>query len=126
MADTCLVYISEMVLKALPMAHSGCLADCPWHHAYTYRLVSERQTFINERDEEGIYPITPQCATCRLYGFVRTTDHAQRGGYRVVSHDLYELHPTGIHGITTRRLAEIPATLRMWRLVGLPLDAVLW
>ena len=44
----------------------------------------------------------------------------------MVPHALYKLHPTGIHRPTPCRLAEIPAVVRMWRIVRTALDFVLW
>ena len=44
----------------------------------------------------------------------------------MVSHALHELHPLGVHGIASRRMAEISAVVRMWSLVGAALDPVLW
>ena len=79
-----------------------------------------------ERDEERIYPTSLECTPCRLHGLVRPTHHTQRGGHRVVSHALHELHPIGLHGVASCRTQEVPATLWMRGLAGTPLDPVLW
>ena len=80
----------------------------------------------NERDEEGVYSVALECDAGRLYGLVRATDHAQRSGHRVVSHALYKLHPASVYWFASRGLAEIPAVMWMWGLVGTALDSVLW
>ena len=68
---------------------------------------------IDDRDEEGIRAVAPECVVGGLYGSVWTTDYAQRGGHRVVSDAVYERDSPGVHGVAESRVAQVPATLWM-------------
>ena len=80
----------------------------------------------HEQYEERIRPAAPECASGRLHRTFRATHHPERGGHCVVSHAGHQLHPAGVHGVATRGMAQIPATLRLWCFAGHPLDSFLW
>ena len=43
----------------------------------------------------------------------------------MVSHAVYKCDTAGIYGAAKSRVAEVPATVRLWGVVGIPLDIVL-